>query len=67
MLIKYLKGNAKSTLGEHHKTLKDALKQLEDNYGCPRLIVEKYTKDYEKALGNIKYCLVWAQTFQKEV
>ena len=53
-LIKYLKGNAKTSLGEHHKSLQDALKHLEDIYGCPRLIVEKYTKDYEKALGNVK-------------
>ena len=44
-LIKCLKGDAKATIGEHHKTLQDALKQLEDNYGCPRLIVEKYSKD----------------------
>jgi len=54
-LIKCLKGDAKATIGEHHKTLQDALNQLEDNYGCPRLIVEKYSKDYEKALGNVRH------------
>ena len=53
-LTKYLKGDAKASIGEHHKTLTDALKQLEDNYGCPRLIVDKYSKDYEKALGNVR-------------
>ena len=53
-LLKYLKGDAKSNIGEHHKTLDSALKQLEDNYGCPRLIVDKYTRDYEKALGSIR-------------
>ena len=51
-LIKYIKGDAKMTIGEHHISLNSAIKQLEDNYGCPRLIVEKYTKDYDKALGN---------------
>ena len=53
-LIKCLKGNAKLTIGEHHISLESALKQLEDNFGCPRLIVEKYSKDYDKALGNIR-------------
>ena len=53
-LIKYIKGDAKMTIGEHHISLNSAIKQLEDNYGCPRLIVEKYTKDYDKALGNIR-------------
>ena len=53
-LMKYLKGDAKFTIGEHHISLESALKQLKDNYGCPRLIVEKYTKEYDKALGNIR-------------
>ena len=53
-LMKHLKGDAKHTIGEHHISLKSALKQLEDNYGCPRLIVEKYTRDYDKALGSIR-------------
>ena len=48
-LIKYLKGDAKLSIGEHHKTLDRALQHLEDMYGCPRLIVEKYTKEYEKS------------------
>jgi len=34
-LLKHLKGDAKACLGEHHKSLDTALKQLEDNYGCP--------------------------------
>ena len=54
MLVKYLKGDAKMTIGENHISLGSALKQLEDNYGCPRLIVEKYTREYDKALGNIR-------------
>ena len=44
----------KQTIGEHHLSLATAIKQLEDNYGCPQLIVEKYMKDYDKALGSIR-------------
>ena len=62
-LIKHLKGDAKANIGEHHKTLEAALKQLEDNYGCPRLIVDKYTRDYEKALGSIRN---WGKHGSKE-
>ena len=53
-LMKYLKGNAKSTIGEHHLSLNNALDQLTDNYGSPRLIVDKYLKDYEKAHGQVR-------------
>ena len=62
-LIKYLKGDAKSSIGEHHKTLDGALLHLEDMYGCPRLIVEKYTKEYEKSFGNIRN---WGKHGSKE-
>ena len=40
-LIKHLKGDAKDSIGQHHKSLDSALTQLEDNFGCPRLIVER--------------------------
>ena len=53
-LIKHLKGDAKDSVGQHHKSLDSALTLLEDNYGCPRLIVEKYTKDYDKSFGHIR-------------
>ena len=50
-LIKYLDGDAKSVIGEHQTSLDDALEQLEAVYGVPRLIVEKYCKDYERNFG----------------
>ena len=62
-LIKYLKGDAKASIGQHHKTLESALQQLEDNYGSPRLIVEKYVRDYEKSFGNIRQ---WGKHGSKE-
>ena len=46
ILMKYLKGNAKQTIGEHHISLTKAQEQLTDNYGSLRLIVDKYLKDY---------------------
>ena len=54
-LMKYLKGSAKSTIGEHHISLKSALDQLEDNYGSPRLIVDKYLRDFDKSYGNVRH------------
>ena len=62
-LLKHLTGDAKKTVGEHHKTLESALQQLEDNYGCPRLIVEKYTRDYEKSYGHVR---AWGRHGSKE-
>ena len=62
-LIKYLKGSAKASIGEHHSKLEDALEQLKDNYGSPRLIVDKYLKDFEKSLGHIKN---WGKHGSKE-
>ena len=62
-LLKYLDGDAKSVIGEHQKTLKGALDLLEENYGVPRLIVEKYTKDYDKNFGNYKK---WGSNGSKE-
>ena len=50
-LMKYLKGNAKLTIDEHHISLQKTLDQLSDNYGSPRLIVDKYLRDFEKSLG----------------
>ena len=34
-LIKYLKGEAKETIGEYHKTLGDALNDLKNSFGNP--------------------------------
>ena len=53
MLIKCLKGDAKKTIGDHHKSLEAALDQLRDNYGSPRLIVDRYLKEFERQLGHI--------------
>ena len=47
-LIKYLKGEAKETVGEHHKTLEDALKDLKASYGNPEWIWQTLRKDFEK-------------------
>ena len=62
-LIKYLKGGAKLTIGEHHSTLSSAIEQLKDNYGSPRLIVDKYLRDFEKNLGHIRN---WGKHGSKE-
>ena len=62
-LMKYLKGSAKSTIGEHHISLKSALDQLEDNYGSPRLIVDKYLRDFDKSYGNVRH---WGKHGSKE-
>ena len=62
-LMKYLKGNAKQTVGEHHISLEKALEQLSDNYGSPRLIVDKYLRDFEKSLGQVRQ---WGKHGSKE-
>ena len=62
-LMKYLKGNAKLTIGEHHISLQKALDQLSDNYGSPRLIVDKYLRDFEKSLGQVRQ---WGKHGSKE-
>ena len=63
MLMKCLKGTAKATIGEHHISLKKALDQLTDNYGSPRLIVDKYLREYEKNFGNVRN---WGKHGSKE-
>ena len=63
MLVKYLKGDAKKTIGDHHKTLDSAIDQLRDNYGSPRLIVDKYLREYDKSLGHIRN---WGKHGSKE-
>ena len=63
MLSKYLKGEAKACIGDHHKTLDTALEQLKENYGSPRLIVDKYLREFEKSLGHIKN---WGKHGSKE-
>ena len=53
-LIKYLKGDAKSRVGDHQPSLEAALKVLEDFYGNPNLIWLRYRQDFEKEFsGNV--------------
>ena len=47
-LVKYLKGEAKEAVGEHHKTLEDALKDLKASYGNPEWIWQTLREDFEK-------------------
>ena len=63
MLIKCLKGDAKKTIGDHHKSLEAALDQLRDNYGSPRLIVDRYLREFERQLGHIRS---WGKHGSKE-
>ena len=51
-LRKFLSGEAKMRIGEHYKTIKDALKCLIDNYGNPRAIWAESKKDLSKMVGN---------------
>ena len=63
-LRKYLSGEAKQRVGDHHKNLKSALQCLTDNYGNPRAIWTESKKDLLKAVGNYrkdKIELHWGQ------
>ena len=51
-LIKYLKGEAKETIGEHHKTLGDALNDLKGSFGNPVWIWITLTDDFEKKVHS---------------
>ena len=51
-LRKFLSGEAKMRIGEHYKTIKEALKCLIDNYGNPRAIWAESKKDLSKMVGN---------------
>ena len=52
VLTKLLDGRAKSCVGTHHKTVKEALEQLKETFGVPKLILAEYYKTYEEKFGN---------------
>ena len=54
VLLKYLDGKAKTSIGDHFKDVEEALKQLKETYGVPRFIVDEYFKRYEEKFGNPK-------------
>jgi hypothetical protein len=47
-LLKHLKGDAKKTVGEHHKKLDDSLKDLKNAFGNPQWIWQILKDDFEK-------------------
>ena len=51
-MIKYLKGEAKETIGEHHKTLRDALNDLTGSYGNPEWIWQTLRQDFENKVHS---------------
>ena len=51
-LLKYIKGSAKFTVGDHFKDLDSALKALEENHGNTALIWSNLKQDMEKKLGH---------------
>ena len=52
VLLKYLDGKAKSCVGDHHKDVTAALKQLKETFGVPKIIVAEYFKNYEEKYGK---------------
>ena len=51
-LIKYLKGEAKKTIGEYHKTLDDALNDLKNSFGNPVWIWQTLINDLENKVHS---------------
>ena len=51
-LRKYLSGEAKTRVGEHHKKLEDALQCLVDIYGNPSVIWSESKKELIKEVGD---------------
>ena len=54
MLLKYLKAEAKTCIGEHYKTVEDALKALSEAFGSSRMIMDKLRSNFDKNLSSIK-------------
>ena len=52
VLQKHLEGKAKTCVGDHHKDVEAALKQLKETFGVPRLIVAEYFRIYEDKYGK---------------
>ena len=61
-LLKYLKGEAKKTVGEHHKTLEEALTDLKSSYGNPQWIWQTLREDFEKKV----HFRAWGKPFTYE-
>ena len=61
-LLKYLKEGAKKTVGEHHKTLEDALTDLKNSYGNPHWIWQTLREDFEKKV----HFRAWGKPFTYE-
>ena len=61
-LLKYLKEGAKKTVGEHHKTLEDALTDLKSSYGNPQWIWQTLKEDFEKKV----HFRAWGKPFTYE-
>ena len=49
-LLKYVKGEARKTIGDHHKELDEALNDLKGSYGNPEWIWQTLKEDFRRKL-----------------
>ena len=54
-LMKYLKGEAKVVIGDHHKSIDIALEALSEAFGNAWLILQRLRDNFDKTLGHFRY------------